>query len=295
MPCFHPQTAYLPLDGGRLSFHEVKDSRTIQVPCRQCIGCRTKRRDEVATRIVCESKMHENVWFPTLTYADEHLPSNGSLDHRDVQLFLKRTRKELGPLRYVCTGEYGDSFGRPHYHLVTFGLDIPDLQKCNSTYAKDVIFKSDVLERLWGKGGVRIAPVNFAVARYVATYCVKRVTGGKAESHYAAVDSSTGECVQLRPEYGVWSKGLGVSFFRKYWPEIVASGHDGIYLDGAKRPVPRAFRERLSLVGVPTDVIDALEYRDFQRLVKSEGDRTPERLAVRERCAEAQARFYANG
>lgn len=294
MPCFHPRVAYLPPDGGRVSFHETKGSRSIKLPCKQCIGCRTRRQNDLAVRIVAEAKMHEDVWFPTFTYADEHLPLDGSLIHRDFQLCAKRMRKRLGKFRYVVAGEYGDSFGRPHFHAVTYGLKLPDLEKCSGTYSNHVVFKSEILEDCWGKGSVRIGPVNFSVARYVATYCVKRVTGAKAEDHYSSVREDTGEIVSLKPEYAVWSKGLGVSFLRKYWPEIIASGHDGVYVDGRMRPVPKFFREKLAEIDIPLDVIDSLEYRDFQRMIKSEVDSSPERLAVREVCAKARNDFYAS-
>lgn len=292
MPCFHPKIAYMPADGGPVTFHETKNSRTVKLPCKQCIGCRTRRQNDLAVRVVCESKMHKEVWFPTLTYAPENLPVHGSLVHRDVQLFVKRTRKALGPFRYVVAGEYGDAGQRPHYHMVSFGLNIPDLQVCSGTYSKHRMWKSEALEDLWGKGQVRIGAVNFSVARYVATYCVKRVTGALADDHYSRVDDSTGEVYSVAPEYAVWSKGLGLSFLKKYWPEIFASGHDGVHLDGQMRPVPRFFRDRLAELDIPLDVVDALEFRDFERLVKGEKDSSPDRLAVRELCAKNRKAFF---
>lgn len=52
-----------------------------------------------------------------------------SLYREDVKNFLKefrRSEKELGRslehFRYACFGEYGDKKGRPHYHMITFGL-----------------------------------------------------------------------------------------------------------------------------------------------------------------------------
>lgn len=52
-----------------------------------------------------------------------------SLHREDVKNALKefrRSEKELGRslenFRYACFGEYGDKKGRPHYHMISFGL-----------------------------------------------------------------------------------------------------------------------------------------------------------------------------
>lgn len=52
-----------------------------------------------------------------------------SLHREDVKNALKefrRSEKERGrslsDFRYACFGEYGDKKGRPHYHMITFGL-----------------------------------------------------------------------------------------------------------------------------------------------------------------------------
>ncbi len=73
----------------------------------------------------------------TLTYDDEHLPINDYVDSdgvihgkptlrkRDVQLFLKRLRKNYkydNHIKYFCCGEYGGKTFRPHYHLIIFGF-----------------------------------------------------------------------------------------------------------------------------------------------------------------------------
>ena len=68
--------------------------------------------------------------FLTLTYADEHLPPNGSLVVADLQKFIKRLRKHYAKrnngikLRYYACGEYGDRYGRPHYHAIICGLSL---------------------------------------------------------------------------------------------------------------------------------------------------------------------------
>ena len=60
------------------------------------------------------------------------LGQHSTLVKRDLQLFLKRLRKKLVKtygkdkkfrIRFIGCGEYGGTFGRPHYHLVIFGMD----------------------------------------------------------------------------------------------------------------------------------------------------------------------------
>ena len=66
--------------------------------------------------------MHPHNAYITLTYNDDHLPANGSLQPRDLQLFWKRLRKARTPgIRYYACGEYGDQTARPHYHAIIFG------------------------------------------------------------------------------------------------------------------------------------------------------------------------------
>ena len=77
-----------------------------------------------------EASLHERNCFLTLTFDDLHLPASGSVNVRDVQLFLKRFRKALTyrnmKIRFFACGEYGDKNLRPHYHLIIFGYDFAD-------------------------------------------------------------------------------------------------------------------------------------------------------------------------
>jgi hypothetical protein len=99
----------------------------IKVACGQCIGCRLERSRQWAIRCVHEASLHEHNSFITLTYNDENLPADGSLDVRHWQLFMKRLRKRHGSgIRYFHCGEYGSKHRRPHYHACLFGLDFPD-------------------------------------------------------------------------------------------------------------------------------------------------------------------------
>ena len=93
------------------------------VPCGSCIGCRIDYAKQWADRCMLEAKYHDENYFLTLTYDNNHLDTitrhytdskTGeyctmlSLNKRDVQLFFKRMRKAGLQFRYYCVGEYGE-------------------------------------------------------------------------------------------------------------------------------------------------------------------------------------------
>lgn len=92
--------------------------------CQRCNFCLMTRRAEWTMRIFQESKLHVDSDFLTMTYDDDHLPIDGSLKKEHLQLFMKRLRKGIYPLkcRYYNVGEYGTESGRAHYHSILFGV-----------------------------------------------------------------------------------------------------------------------------------------------------------------------------
>ena len=100
--------------------NELVGDEWLDVPCGHCLACRIARTREWTVRLLHESEFWEDTIFVTLTYDDEHLPSDRSLVPRDLTLFFKRLRKDLGDrkIKYYACGEYGDTFGRPHYHAI---------------------------------------------------------------------------------------------------------------------------------------------------------------------------------
>ena len=111
-----------------------------EVPCGKCYHCKITRINEWVTRMVIQSNYSKYVYFGTLTYNgkrasvlnDEcmsvvttfnknNTPNDTPLvlrkDH--VQKFLKRLRKNTGiKIQYAYCGEYGSTYGRPHYHYI---------------------------------------------------------------------------------------------------------------------------------------------------------------------------------
>lgn len=120
--------------------------------------------------------------FVTLTYNEKHIPKGNTLNPKDLQLFMKRLRKYVAPLRirFYAVGEYGDTTNRPHYHIALFGLpgcrfeqmDSFQVQHCVSPYCKPCTN----IRNLWGKGFIYNTRLTPERCRYIARYVVKKMT-----------------------------------------------------------------------------------------------------------------------
>lgn len=219
--------------------------------CGKCLDCRMQKTTEWAFRIAMESSLYEKSCFVTLTYNDEHLPSDGKLNYRDVQLFLKRLRKKIGKIRFFCCGEYGSQNGRPHYHIVLFGYVPDDLVYFFTDEQKDNIYLSDSLANLWTNGFVSVGiNLNLKTAKYCAKYMQK---GNDAFLR-----------MSLKP-------GIGYYAF-----DIKSLETDKIYIDGKYIKIPRYFLNRLKkdnflYESIVNDLIENRKNRAFQDYMTSYG------------------------
>ncbi|WP_370860083.1 rolling circle replication-associated protein [Phascolarctobacterium faecium] len=189
-----------------------RDCEPIKVPCGQCVGCRLERSRQWAMRCVHEASLYDDNCFITLTFDDEHIARDGSLHLEDFQKFMKRLRKKFGEgIRFFHCGEYGTLNQRPHHHSILFNFDFPD-KELWSVRDNVKLYRSSSLERLWPYGFSTIGDVSFESAAYVARYCLKKVTGSVAESHYQG----------RKPEYTTMSRrpGIGREWFLKYKNDI---------------------------------------------------------------------------
>ena len=229
--------------------------------------------------------MHFENSFITLTYDDQHLPKNGSLDHTHFQKFLKRLRKELGDkkIRYYMAGEYGDKSWRPHYHALIFGHDFADDRYYWTQRKGNKYYRSPLLERCWTMGMSDVSNFTYANAAYVARYVSKKITGNMAEEHYQRIDEN-GEPYQLQPEYNRMSNrpGIGSSWFDRYRKEVFPC--DEIVINGKKYPVPKYYeRKWMELCPTGHAFIKRNRYRKAMEN-SAAGERTPERRMVKEAC-----------
>jgi hypothetical protein len=231
-----------------------------------------------------EAQLHQANSFVTLTYGRDKLPPDGALCHRDFQLFMKRTRKACGPVRFFMCGEYGPLNGRPHYHACLFGVDFrSDRQAQGKSASGAVFFNSPTLERLWGHGRVSVQDLTRETAGYTARYIMKKVLGPGADAAYVTED---GVC---RPrEYAAMSlkPGIGARWFEKYGSDVYR--HDYVVADGAKHNAPKYYDKLYKRTG---DVrMDAVKFARELRAREHAEDNTSERRRVREVVHEARVR-----
>ena len=142
------------------------------VPCGKCLTCIKKKRGQWFLRLGHELHYSTSAYFVTLTYAEKCLPrvrGKPTLSKKDFNKFLKNVRKqqdnltdkhnaEKQKIRYYGCGEYGDTFDRPHYHILLFNT-LPDV----ITH----------LDKSWNYGAVHIGDITPARMMYTTKYMMK--------------------------------------------------------------------------------------------------------------------------
>jgi hypothetical protein len=91
--------------------------------------------------------------FCTLTYHGQ----NPELKKNDVQNFFKRLRL-THKFSYYAVAEYGSITGRPHYHILIFGLNNNRIN----------------LQKFWQYGFVSQSIITTATIRYCTNYATKK-------------------------------------------------------------------------------------------------------------------------
>ena len=153
-----------------------KGGKLLLLPCGKCPNCMENKALEWTSRLVKESEEWKYTYFVTLTYDDKNVKD---LNKRDIQLFLKRLRKDTGyELKYYVSGEYGEVTNRPHYHAIFFLNDkITDL-----VFYKDNLFTSKTVFSAWQMGQVLISnDVNERSIKYTIGYTLKKKGESKVQ------------------------------------------------------------------------------------------------------------------
>lgn len=213
--CYHEITAWQAKPefqktlGKKPIFTNPKDPRyqEIKIPCGQCIGCRLAYSRDWATRIALEAqKTPERNWFLTLTYAPEFLPisqkilketgeiiENETLIPKDLSNFIKKLRRNREyhhgdtAIKFYGCGEYGDKGGRPHYHVCLMNMTLlsEEVEPWFLNASGQQIYKSETIQKIWGKGIISAGEVTWESAAYVARYMLKKQKGKSAETQKA--------------------------------------------------------------------------------------------------------------
>lgn len=256
-----------------------ENSEYIPLPCGRCIGCRLQYSREWADRCMLEATYHKDSWFLTLTYDDDHLPrpfegsDRNPLVKRDLQLFVKRLRRTTGQkIRYFACGEYSPS-GRPHYHIILFGLHLDDL-KIQKYDRKNgfVYYTSDVIYNCWypesdsskskeersSNGFHLLTSVSWDTCAYTARYVMKKQKGE---------GSSVYEKYNYTPEFTIMSRKPGIA--AKYFednPEIIEKPKYIPTNDGSKMIRSNKYFDKLFDIYYPDEIESIKENRKNQAL-----------------------------
>lgn len=264
--------------------------RPITVGCGRCVGCRLESSRQWAVRCLHEASLHDANSFITLTYEDDQLPENGSLDLEHWQKFARRVRKSGRRFRFFHCGEYTDDERRPHYHALMFGLDFrEDRTKFKKNKRGEQLWRSPTLEKLWPHGYSSIGALTFESASYVARYCMKKVNGEKAAEHYESVNTETGEVTQLRPEYITMSRkpGIGQGWIDAFSGDVYPD--DFVVTRGTRARPPKYYDDRYG-AGHPDEMEEIKEDRKEKGRIHA-ANATEERLKVREKVAIAKTKL----
>lgn len=203
---------------------------------------------------------------------------------------MKRFRKEYNDkkIRYYHCGEYGkatpdnDFIARPHYHAIIFNHDFKD-KIHHSTRNGNNLYTSIKLGDIWNKGFASIGTVTFESAAYCARYILKKVNGKNAKEHYTRTDYTTGEIINLQPEYTTMSRGaregiggIGKGWLDKFRDDVFRD--DFIVSSGGLIIKPPKYYDTFN-----PDIKQTKETR-IEKMSKNKKDLTPERLHDREVC-----------
>lgn len=220
------------------------------IPCGYCPACKYNARVGWTFRVTEEAKHQKEAWFITLTYAQETIPlldtTTGeivrgmennrqnmceSLNDGDLITFINSVKKAQArewkslqrkdivkpEIRYYAVGEYGEQFGRPHYHLIVFNLW--------ESLANEIR-----LEKIWKKGRVETEALSPALIHYATGYIYEKNKYIKER--------------QTKPRM-YCSKGIGKQYIernKKWHKELL---NPWIWFNGYKIGMPKYYRDKI--------------------------------------------------
>lgn len=226
------------------------------VPCGKCANCLSTRTKQIELEANYELKQFNYGSFVTFTYDNPHLLSmckavqvNGetvfSLDYTHFQLFLKRLRQNISRkinsditklnrgispnFKYIVCGEYGDKFGRCHFHCLFFGLD---WKICRS------LFELSWKDNNGFIGLIDSKPIKDGALRYVLKYMSKSLTTEENKKLY--------DNVGLQRPFFKRSKGFGKGLYLDNL-DYIKTHNISIWNGRYDMVIPRYWRNKLHL------------------------------------------------
>lgn len=256
MTCYSPVRAYWskrkhPSTGNDYLVFKPSQGKTTDfftVPCGKCEGCLLDRAFAWSIRCTCESFYHSENYFLTLTYDRAHLPEDGMLNRVHVTQFIKRLRRAFSGVRirvFYC-GEYGPRRGRPHYHMIVFGLPLAANNYrllYHSTSKKGYRnYVCSVISEKWPFGLATVGSFSSSSASYVAQYTLKK---NKENFYYSCFSQQALYKKQtfVKPFIGMSNRpAIAQQFFDEYYQDIFSKGSFSISLgNDVKRIRPLKF------------------------------------------------------
>lgn len=231
-----------------------KYKKYMDLPCGKCFECLHNRRQEWTTRLIAEHQTSSSSCFLTLTYTDQNIPygdDRPTLCKRDLQLFLKRLRRDLEynwciisengesvlkrlkrrsnykmlKIRYFAVGEYGSRTSRPHYHMILFNYPF------NIRLKSDNILFTKLVRRAWKNGNIHIGTTTEKSIGYTAGYLFGKGDDVEGRQDHFMLCSRRG--------------GIGFKYLEDNFDKLSEKVSTEIMIKGNKRVMPKYYINKL--------------------------------------------------
>lgn len=175
-----------------------------------------------------------------------HCLNKDGLNEGETTKFENLVSEEMKKyqIRFYACGEYGEKYGRPHFHLILFNMHLDDLVLFKKT-ENGAYFLSETITKAWSengvpKGHVLVANLCYETGRYVAQYVLKKQYGENSQAWY--------NMMRRTPEFTLMSRnpGIGRDYYEKNKEQIYKN--DGINIpkkDGSIKVKPPKYYDKL--------------------------------------------------
>lgn len=181
---------------------------SIFAECGDCPECKSKKANNWVCRNYYESKECKEKCFITLTYKNspyflikkdvqnfikrfrwelnkDYLKEYAFIQRKvkkpwineDQQKEILDEWKRMHANEYIKTrvfyaGEYGSAMrtARPHFHIIIYGWEDKEARAIRINKKNNIVYKSDFIEKVWGKGITSYQPFGDKEAPYIALY-----------------------------------------------------------------------------------------------------------------------------